>query len=88
MPSRHASLINNVVFANEAIVQAIFEPSKVNNQDGMDILAKTNKDKDLKAAQGAVLSGKGVQTKKYKAMVCHLVVASDRANHHLPAYAA
>ena len=74
------SLTDNVVFANETIVQAIFQPSKVNDQDVMDILAEIKQDKSLQAARGAVLSGKGTEKKKYKAIVRHHVVVSDRAN--------
>ena len=82
------SLTDNVVFANEAIVEAIFQPSKVNDQDVMDILSEIKQHKSLRAARGAVLSGKGTETKKYKAMVRHLVVVRDRANLSPLAYAA
>jgi hypothetical protein len=64
-----ASLTGNVVFANEAIVDAIFQPSKVDDQTVMDILAEMNVDTDLKAARGSVLSGKLAETKKYNALV-------------------
>ena len=82
------SLPDNMVFTNGAIVQAIFQPSEVNDQDVMDIFAEINEHKSLKAARVAVLSGKGAETKKYKAMVRHLVVASDHANLSPLAYAA
>ena len=42
------SLTDNVVFSNEAIVQAIFQPSKVNDQKIMHILTEINKHKYLK----------------------------------------
>jgi hypothetical protein len=64
-----ASLTGNVVFANEAIVDAIFQPSKVDDQTVVDILAEMNVDTDLKAARGSVLSGKLAETKKYNALV-------------------
>ena len=82
------SLTDNVVFANEAIVQAIFQPSEVNDEKVMHILTEINKHKYLKAARAAVLSGKGAEKKKYKAMVCHLIVVSGRTNLGPLAYAA
>ena len=63
------SLTNNIVFANEAIVHAIFQPSKVDDKTVVDILAKFNHDNSLKAARDAVLSGKVVLAKKIKSMV-------------------
>ncbi len=80
------SLTNNVVFANEAIVHAIFQPSKVDNQTVVDILAKINGDNSLKAARDAVLSGKVVEAKKYKFMVRHRILVSERANNKFLAY--
>ena len=63
------SLTGNVVFANEAIANAIFEPSKVENQIVVDILAEINDDKSLKTARDSVLSSKLAETKKYKSLV-------------------
>ena len=82
------SLIDNMVFANEAIVQAIFQPSKVNDQDVMDILAEMSKHKYLKAARVAVLNGKRTEKTKYKALVRHLIVVSGSANRGTLAYTA
>jgi hypothetical protein len=66
-----ASLTDNIVFANEAIVHAIFQPSNVDDQTVVDILAEINNDTSLNAARGAVLSRKVAETKKYKPMVRH-----------------
>ena len=82
------SLTDNVVFANEAIVQAIFQPSKVNDEKVMHILTEINKQKYLKAARAAVLSDKGAEKKKYEAMVRHPIVVGGRANLGPLAYAA
>ena len=65
------SLTGNIVFANEAIVDAIFQPSKVDDQIIEDILAELNDDKDLKAARNSVLSSSNAETKKYKSLVRH-----------------
>ena len=65
------SLTGNIVFANEAIVNAIFQPSKVDDQIIVDILAELNEDKDLKAARNSVLSSNNAETKKYKSLVRH-----------------
>ena len=65
------SLTGNIVFANEAIVEAIFQPSEVDDQTVVDILAEVNDDKPLKAARDSVLSGKLAETKLYKYLVCH-----------------
>src|SRR5258706_4412111 len=81
-------LTNNIVFANEAIVHAIFQPSKVDNKTVVDILAKINDDNSLKAARDAVLSGKVVEAKKYKFMVNHRILVSECANHNPLAYVA
>ena len=81
------SLTNNVVFANESIVDAIFQPSKVDDQTVVDILAKINYDNSLKAARDAVLSGKVVEVRKYKSMVRHRILTSERANLNALAYA-
>src|SRR5258706_13106522 len=43
------ALTNNVVFANEAIVHAIFQPSKVDNKTVADILAMIKDNNCLKA---------------------------------------
>ena len=74
-----------MVFANEAIVQAIFQPSKVKDRDVTHILAKINKHKQLKAARAAVLSA---EKNKYKAMVRQLIVVSGCTNISPLAYAA
>jgi hypothetical protein len=74
------SLTNNVVFANEAIVHAIFQPSTVDDQAVVDILAEISDDKPLKDARDAVLSGKLAETKKYKSMVRHRILVSERAD--------
>jgi hypothetical protein len=74
------SLTNNVVFANEAIVHAIFQPSMVDDQTVVDILAEISDDKPLKDARDAVLSGKLAETKKYKSMVRHRILVSERAD--------
>jgi len=63
------SLTGNIVFANEAIVEAIFQPSKVDGQTVANILAEINDDKTLKAARGSVLSGKLAETKMLKSLV-------------------
>src|SRR5258706_3196185 len=81
------SLTNNVVFANEAIVHAIFQPSKVDDETVMNILTEINDDKSLKAAYGEVLRGTGKETTKYKPMVRHLMIVSERANLNPLAYA-
>jgi len=65
------SLIGNIVFANEAIVEAIFKPSKVEHKTIMEIIAGMNNNKNLKAARSSVLSSKLAETKKYKSLVRH-----------------
>ena len=65
------SLTGNIVFANEAIVNAVFQPSKVDDQIIVDILADLNEDKDLKAARHSALSSEHAETKKYKSLVRH-----------------
>ena len=60
------SLTGNVVFANEGIANAIFEPSKVEDQIVVGILAGINEDKSLKAARDSVLGSKLAEAKKYK----------------------
>jgi len=65
------TLTGNVVFANEAIVEAIFQPAKVDDQIVMEILAEMNDQNSLKAARSSVLSHKLAETKKYKFLVCH-----------------
>ena len=82
------SLIDNMVFANEAIVQTIFQPSKVNDQDVREILTQMNKHKYLKAARAAVINGKGPEKTKYKAMVRHVIVVNGGANLGTLAHAA
>ena len=80
------SLTNNVVFANEAIVDTIFQPEKVDDRTIMDILARINLDKSLKAALDAVLKGK--KTTKHQPMVRYLMALSQCADLNPPAYAA
>ena len=63
------SLTGNIVFANEAIVDAIFQPSKVDDQTIVDILSGLNDDNFLKEARNTVLSSKKTETKKYKSLV-------------------
>ena len=75
------------MFANEAIVHAIFQPSKVDDQTVVNILAGISHDECLKAAHGAVLGGKVKETKKYKSMVRHLMDVIERANLNPLAYA-
>jgi len=82
-----ASLTDNVVFANEAIVQAIFQPSKVDDQTVVDILAEINHDKPLKAARGAILGGKLAETKMYTPMVRHRMLVGERTDLNPLAYA-
>jgi hypothetical protein len=74
------SLTDNVVFANEAIVHAVFQPSKVDNQTVMDILAEINHDKPLKKARDAVLSGKLAEKQKYNSMVRHQMLVGECAD--------
>ena len=69
------SLTGNIVFANEAIVEAIFKPSKVDHQTIVDILAEMNIEKSLKTARSSVLSSKLAETKKYKSLVRHRMLA-------------
>lgn len=76
-----ASLTGNVVFANEAIVDTIFHPSKVDDKIVMDILADINDVKSLKTARRSILSNKLGETKKYKFMVsCGALVVGRDAN--------
>jgi hypothetical protein len=63
------SLTGNVVFANEAIVDELFQPAKVDDQVVLDILAEINDDKPLKTARDSVLSSKLAETRKYKFLV-------------------
>ena len=81
------SLTNNMVFANEAIVDAIFEPSKVDDQTVEGILAEIDRDESLKSARGVVLRGKGKETTKYQPTVRHLMAVSECANMNPLAYA-
>ena len=74
------SLTDNVVFANETIVHAIFQPSKVDDQIIMDILVEIDHDNALKAAREAVLSGKLAERKKYKSMVSRQMLISEYAD--------
>jgi len=65
------SLTGNIVFANEAIVDTVFQPSKVDDQTVMDILAEINTVKTLKTARNKVLGKKLAEKKKYEPMVRH-----------------
>ena len=69
-----ASPTGNVVFAYEAIVDAVFQPSKVDSQTVTDILAEIKENAELKAAHKVVLQG-NTEIKKYKAMVCHQMLS-------------
>ena len=71
-----ASLTNNVFFANERMVHAIFQPSKVDDQTVVGILAEINREKPLKAARDGVLSGTLAKRKKNKSMVSHRMLLS------------
>ena len=79
------SLTNNVVFANEAIVDAIFQPSKVDDQIVMEIITEINREVTLKSALGVVLRGKGRETTKYEPMVRHLLALSELTDLDPPA---
>jgi hypothetical protein len=68
-----ASLTGNIVFANEAIVDAIFQPSKVEDKTVKDILAEIKVDKALKSARNAVMRGELAETKLYQPMVRHKI---------------
>src|SRR5258706_12815236 len=63
------SLTGNIVLANEPIVDAIFQPSKVDDQIIVDIFVEMNEDKILKAARNAVLTSTRAETKKYESLV-------------------
>ena len=76
------SLTGNIVFANEGIADAIFEPSKVEDQIVVGILAGINDDKFFKAARDSVLSGKLAEAKKYKSLVRRRILSS-RVNFHV-----
>ena len=65
------SLTGNIVFANEATVDAIFQPSKVDDQIIVDILFGLDNDRLLKEARNSVLSSKHTETKKSKSLVHH-----------------
>ena len=69
-----ASLTGNVVFANEAIVDAVFQPPKVDGQTVTEILAEINENAELKAARKVVLQS-NTEIKTYKAMVCHQMLS-------------
>jgi hypothetical protein len=66
-----ASLTGNVLFKNEAILDVVFQPSKVADQTVEDILTEIITHKPLKEARSKVLNGKLAEAKKYKSMVCH-----------------
>ena len=76
------SLTGNIVFANEGIADTIFEPSKVEDQIVVGILAGINDDKFFKAARDSVLSGKLAEAKKYKSLVRRRILSS-RVNVHV-----
>ena len=64
-----ASLTGNIVFANESIVDTIFQPSKVADNTMVDILAEIGVVKSLKTARRSIFSNKLGETKKYKFLV-------------------
>jgi hypothetical protein len=72
-----ASLAGNILFKNEAIVDAVFQPSKVADQTVKDILTEIIADKSLKDARDKVLNGKLAELRKYKPMVCHRMLAGS-----------
>jgi len=63
-----ASLTGTMVFANEAIVDTVFQPSKVDDQTVVDILSEI---KFLKTARNKVLSTKFAKKQNYEPMVSH-----------------
>jgi len=75
------------VFANEAIVHAIFQPSEVDDQTVVGILAKIDHQKPLKTARDAVLSRKVAKRMKYKSMVSHRMLVGECVDLHPLAYA-
>ena len=64
-----ASLTGNIVFANDAIVDTIFQPSKVDDNTVVEILAEIDSIKSLKTARRSILSNKLTETKMYEFMV-------------------
>jgi len=71
---------DNVVFANEAIVHATFQPSKVDDQTIVDILAEINRNKPLKAARDAILGAKVAERKTCSSMVRRRMLSGERAD--------
>lgn len=71
--SLQASLTGNVILANEALVSAVFQPSKVEDQD---ILVKINNDPSSKAAR-EVIQG-NTEDEKCELMVCHQMSSYQR----------
>jgi hypothetical protein len=69
------SLTGNIVFANEAIVDVIFQPSKVDDHTVVGILDEIENDKTLKAARDSVVSCNVAEKKKYKSLVRHRMLA-------------
>lgn len=74
------SLADNVVFANEGIVHAVFQPSKVDDQTVVGILAEIDHEKSLKAARDAALSVTVAKRMKNKSMVSHRMRLGERAD--------
>ena len=78
------SLTGNIIFANESIVDAIFRPSRLDDQIVTDILAEINGDKTLKTARDSVLSGKLAETKQIKSLVRRRILSSCGGAHVIP----
>ena len=70
-----APLTGNIVFANEAIVDTVFQPSKVDDQTVVDILTEISTVKSLKTARNKILSKK-LAEKEYEPMVRYRNVGS------------
>ena len=66
-----ASLTGNVVFANEAVVDAVFQPSKVDENTVSEIIAEINSDTKLNNARNKLLRSKIAESKMYQPMVRH-----------------
>ena len=78
------SLTGNVIFANESIVDAIFRPSKLDDQIVADILAEINGDKALKTARDSVLSSKLADPKQNKSLVRRRILSPCGGAHIIP----
>ena len=68
-------LTGEVVFANDAIVNSVFQPSKVDDKTVTDILAEIDVDKSLKTALDSVLSRKLGKRIRNKSIVRHAMRA-------------